>query len=130
MAISRIKEDNLVESNLSSKVVTDVKSKDLPENNNTEKDEFEKKKKLGFFASVLDELSKVSWPSLDYVFKWTGIIILFTMFFSLILGFADHVFSSGITLVDCTAPSGRGQPFDTCLSETIDELTFNSTEVE
>ncbi len=130
MAVSRIKEDNLVQTDLSSKVVTDVKPKDVPNEGGEGGKEPEKNKKLGFIPSVLDELSKVTWPTFDYVYKWTGIIILFTIFFSLILGFADHIFSSGITLVDCTAPAGRGQPFNTCLSEAWEEVTFNSTEVE
>jgi preprotein translocase SecE subunit len=61
-------------------------------------------KKLGFTASVVDELRKVEWPTLSYTVNWSVIIVVFAAIFSLAVGLIDNVFNSGIKYVNCTVP--------------------------
>ncbi len=124
MAITRTKKDNLVET----KVDTTAKGSDKLDTNvqyAVEKTE-NTDKKPGFLESTIIELKKVTWPTIEYVIRWSLIIIAFTAFFSIILGFVDLVFESGIKYVDCTSASGRNQPIATCNNEFLADITLQT----
>lgn len=123
MAITRTKKDSLVETKLSEKIVTDIKTTDKETEKNVEP-KATKTKKPGFIATTIDELRKVRWPSWQYVLRWSGVIILFTFVFSVSLGFFDHAFTGGIKFVDCTSPQSRNQSIQSCGIELGEFLTF------
>jgi preprotein translocase SecE subunit len=122
MAITASKKDNLVETVISEKNVSSEYQNLKPE---TQSGPIVEKPK-GFLATTIDELKKVTWPKFGYVLRWSLIIVLFTAFFALTLGFFDHVFNNTIKYVDCTSPSGRNQSVNDCNSEFITNITFRS----
>lgn len=84
-------------------------------------------KKSGFVASTFKELSKVEWPSWKYVLTWSAVIILFTGIFSIILGFADHTFSSSLLYSDCVGKSVKQESNDSignCTERYFQTLTY------
>jgi len=52
-----------------------------------------KKKISKFINSVINELSKVSWPEKKVLKITTGVIIVFMILFALYLGIVDIIFS-------------------------------------
>jgi len=126
MAIRNESTDTLINTNIgSSQKITDVKRPDSNDSNNEPKvsDEPKKAKKIGFLASVIDELKKVEWPNLSYITKWSVIIVIFTAVFAVSLSGVDHVYESGVKFVNCTSSQGENKFFDgnsvsgTCFQE-------------
>jgi preprotein translocase SecE subunit len=124
MAITRTKQDNLVETKVDSDSNGADKLNTNPEYSVDKRESTDKKP--GFLRSTIIELKKVTWPTIQYVLRWSLIIIAFTAFFSIILGFVDLVFESGIKYVDCTSPTGRNQPLSNCNSEFLQDVTLQS----
>jgi len=124
MAITRTKKDSLVETKLSEKVVSDIKTATTEPAEKKVETKAVKIKKPGFIASTIDELKKVQWPTLQFVLRWSGVIILFTFVMSMSLGFFDHAFTGSIKFVDCTSPQGRNQSVQSCGTELGEYLTF------
>jgi preprotein translocase SecE subunit len=123
MAVTRRKTDNLVETDLSGKLIEDIKK---TSNQETQK-KAETKEKLknlkkadkadkqpGFLATTVQELKKANWPTFRYTYSWSLVIVLFTVVVSVSLGLFDHSFTNGIKFVDCTSTQGRNQPIQTC----------------
>ena len=84
-------------------------------------------KKPGFLRSTISELSKVNWPNLGYVLRWSLVIIIFTTFFSLALSLTDNTFNSLVQFTTCTAPvsaSGDGQSLQDCSKTLGERLIF------
>jgi preprotein translocase SecE subunit len=79
-------------------------------------------KKRSFLGSVIDELKKVEWPGIRYVFQWSVLVICFTAVFSLILGASDHVFETGINFVSCSSAKGKARDLGTCSTEFAKKL--------
>jgi preprotein translocase subunit SecE len=52
-----------------------------------------------YISSTKAELTKVSWPTKRQVAVFTGAIIAVSIAMSLILGFFDYVFSSGLSFL-------------------------------
>jgi preprotein translocase SecE subunit len=119
MAISRRKNDSIVETQIGDKQV-ETKKSEL----NLKKPE----QKKGFLRSTLYELTKVEWPSMQYTVRWSAFIILFTIFISLFLGYVDQVFTSGITFIDCTKPLVTDDKGDNllqkCTTDFFNDVTF------
>lgn len=84
---------------------TELTEKQVEQKNSSSDRSLPKKleKKQGFFASTIEEMKKVEWPSFRYTLNWSVIIIIFTTFFALSIGFIDHVFDSSLKYVQCTA---------------------------
>lgn len=84
---------------------TELTEKQVEQKNSSSDRSLPKKleKKQGFFASTIEEMKKVEWPSFRYTLNWSVIIIIFTAFFALSIGFIDHVFDSSLKYVQCTA---------------------------
>jgi preprotein translocase SecE subunit len=124
MAITRTKQGNLVETKVDSNSGNDDQ---LNTNVQYAKEKTENTdKKPGFLRSTIIELKKVTWPTIEYVIRWSLIIIAFTAFFSIILGFVDMIFESSVKYVDCTSPQGRNQPVSTCNNEFLADITLQS----
>jgi preprotein translocase SecE subunit len=129
MAITRNKSDSLVDAQLTENVVVDIKpgttgmKDDQPDPIKNGK----KPKKPGFIKTTIDELKKVEWPKFDYVVRWSGIIIMFTIVIAIALGFFDHLFTGSIKFVDCTSPAGQNQPLQKCSEDLATYLTFRSS---
>jgi preprotein translocase SecE subunit len=119
MAISRSKNNSIADAQLSNKQV-ETKKSDL----GLKKPELKK----GLIKSTLFELSKVEWPSFKYTLRWSEIIIIFTIFISLFIGYADQVFTSGISFVDCTKPlvgkDAEKNVLSGCSTDFINSVTF------
>lgn len=84
-------------------------------------------KKTGFLKSTVNELTKVRWPGIKYVLAWSLIIILFTAFFSITLGFVDHFYQTSTVLGDCVSKVSLKQSNDTlsnCGENYFKSLTF------
>lgn len=132
MPITQRKVDNLVETELTTKRVEDVKqskgSKPSPKSKPVKKST-ESGKKSGFVASTLQELSKVSWPSFRYTYGWSVVIVLFTLVTSLFLGAFDYLFTQSIKFVDCTSPQGQSRQLGECAQELGRSLTFQDPNV-
>lgn len=122
MAITRTKKGNLVDTQIVDKAADDKK----PDISQSEPlmavKAMPKTKKKGFFATTIDELKKSQWPSLSYVAKWSGVIIVFTAIFSIVLGGFDHTFNNGVKFIDCTSPKGRNQNVQSCSTEFLEQL--------
>lgn len=87
------------------------------------------KKKKGFLKSTKDELKKVDWPGFKYVVSWGAVVVLFATGLALFLGLFDHVFSSGMKYVDCTATMEETDiSAKKCSQNLIDDLTFQDDE--
>lgn len=137
MAITRRKEDNLVETGLTGKKLDDVKvggkedkksdSPD-PKPKDSLKGSLKKKKPTSFLRTTVEELKKVEWPTFNYTMKTTVIIIVFTLVFSSALGLFEHGMTSGVKFVACTTPEGSNQPIGDCLNELKDQLLFQTDE--
>ncbi len=123
MAIVRTKTDNLAETKIVEVKKTNIDS-DKPKENKPIK--HKKRKKKGFFGTTLEELKKVNWPSKKYVIIWSTTVIIFTIFFSLFLGFFDHIFNSGLKYIECTSPQGDNNSLDDCNKKLINNLTFRN----
>lgn len=126
MPISRTKKDSLVESQLSGKVISDIKEESpKPEVKETVAEKKVKvEKKPGFLRTTFEELRKVDWPSFGYVVRWSSVIILFTIFVALFLGFFDHIFTGTVKFIDCTSIEGRNQNVRDCGVEFGEYITF------
>lgn|GEM_PF-1880052 len=117
MAITR-NQTTLVDSKLNNAISNNpsgdgLTPKDLP-----------KIKKKSFISTTADELKLVQWPSIGYVLRWSLTIVIFTALFSIVVGFFDHTFSTGVKFADCTSPKGRAQTVETCGSEAWEIITF------
>ncbi len=137
MAITRKKEDSLVETGLTGKKMADVKStgKDEkkgdspdPKPKDSLKGGLKKKKAASFLRTTIEELKKVEWPTFNYTMKNTVIIIIFTLVFSSALGLFEHGMTSSVKFVACTTPEGSNQPIGDCLNEFRDQLLFQIDE--
>ena len=51
------------------------------------------------FKEVFSELKKVTWPSFGKVVKTTGVVLAVVLFFLIVIGVADYIFSLLIGLV-------------------------------
>jgi preprotein translocase SecE subunit len=129
MAIRQSKSESLVESKLNEKIVEDIK----PSKEELDIDFSGKKpKKKRFLASTIDELKKVNWPSINYTFSWSVIIVIFTVLFSLSIGLVDNVFQSGIKYVSCTADNSvsdrsndeKSSKLSECNTDLVKNLSF------
>lgn len=109
MAIQAKKDQNLVETLATDKVIETSKNNATSEAVNT--------KKTSFFKSVVVEVSKAKWPNLKYVLTWSLLVVLFTGGFSIILGTSDHIFESGVNFVSCSSPKGKNRELSTCSQE-------------
>ncbi|MDM8212608.1 preprotein translocase subunit SecE [Enterococcus hirae] len=58
--------------------------------------EGKKEKKQGFFASVVEEMHRVTWPTKKQLRKDTLVVIETSVIFALLLGFFDWGFNKGI----------------------------------
>lgn len=123
MAITNRKKGNLVEASIGSKVVGDVKKSISPQPEPIEtKSTTKQTKKKGFLGTTVEELRKVNWPSFQYTVRWSLVIVLFTIVMAIGLGFFDHLFTSGISFVDCFSPNGRNQLINECSSALGDQI--------
>jgi len=131
MVITTTKKNNLVETKIAGKVVSDIKPNEKKPNPKNEKSNSNKTKtkKKGFLRTTLEELKKVNWPAKNYVVTWGITVIIFTMVFSLFLGFFDNIFSSGLNYVSCTSAensSSNTVDIDDCNKKLIENLTYQS----
>jgi preprotein translocase SecE subunit len=128
MPISRSKKDSLVDTQISENVVSDIKTEVIKAGGDKgdAKKSQTKAKKTGFITTTIDELKKVNWPGINYVLRWSGVIIMFTVVVALTLGFFDHLFTGGIKFVDCTSPTGQNQPVKQCGDNLVLYLTFRN----
>ena len=86
-------------------------------------------KKRGFLATTIDELRKVNWPTFRYTITWSVIVLIFTVFMSIFMGYFDHLFKNSITYVQCTATYNiegdkAEKDLHSCNNEYVDTLTF------
>ncbi|MBI4217020.1 MAG: preprotein translocase subunit SecE [Chloroflexi bacterium] len=58
----------------------------------------------GFFADIVAELKKVTWPTRPDTVNLTVMVILFSAAVGLALGVVDYFFSSGINLLLLRGP--------------------------
>lgn len=88
------------------------------------KDEKEYKagKKESFCKTTVSELKKVDWPTLSYTLKWSGVVVLFTVIFSLIMGLFDKTFADSMTYINCRVDTNA----ETCNKQFINNLTFKN----
>jgi len=57
-------------------------------------------KRLGRkFKEVFSELKKVTWPTFGKVVKTTGVVLAVVLFFLVVIGLADYLFSTLIGLI-------------------------------
>lgn len=126
MAITVSNQDSLVESKIQETETTKKTDSDSKSSSQdkTDKAETEKSTKKGFLSTTLAELRKVDWPSWSHVLNWSLIVILFTVMMAIGLGSVDHLFASGLKLIDCTSPQGRAQPLNQCMIEFANNLTW------
>jgi len=123
MAIARTQQDNITDIELEQKDALEGKKTDKKASEKPETIKLEKKP--GFFTSTINELKKVEWPGLRYVVNWSLAILLFTAVLSLFLGFADHIFSAGISFANCTSPANSdSRTVQECSDELVTKLTF------
>ena len=125
MPITQSKKDNLIETNISGKTVTDIGTPNKKDKNQSKIKE-EPEKKIGFLKSVWIELKKAEWPTAKYVFRWGVTVIVFTIVFASFLGLFDNIFNSGIKFVQCTSPQGFNDSPSECASELVENLTFQN----
>jgi len=52
-----------------------------------------------YFRESYLEMRKVTWPSKDYVWSATKVVIVSTLFFALFLGFIDFLLLKGIMVL-------------------------------
>lgn len=114
MALITKKDQNLVETQIGGSTLSDVKSNSKKVESKLPKTAYKNK---SFFGGVGDELKLVKWPTLQYVMRWSALMVVFTACFSLLLGGSDHVFQNGIKFVDCTSPKGKARDINTCSSD-------------
>lgn len=113
MAITRQKTDSLSEVKLNV-AAKDIDPNNLDSNKNVEAVAKNSAKKPNFFQTTLEELKLVNWPTWNYVYRWSGTIILFTFVVSISLGFFDKFFTTGVKFVDCTSVVGKKQNVAEC----------------
>jgi preprotein translocase SecE subunit len=123
MALISKKNQNLVESQVGGATLSDVKASGnspskLNKSPETKLNQTVYKKK-SFFVGVLEELKKVKWPTIQYVVRWSLLMVVFTGCFSLLLGGSDHVFQNGIKFVDCTSPRGKSRDVSSCSTDFV-----------
>ncbi len=80
-------------------------------------------KKVNFFRSTLQELSKAEWPSFKYILNWIVVIVIFTTTVSLFLSFVDNTSKSGVNYVSCFSKKNSAE---NCNGKLWNELTFNN----
>jgi preprotein translocase SecE subunit len=114
MAVVTKKNQNLVETQIGNSVLSDLKSNSKKTESNLPKASYRNK---SFFGGVRQELSSVKWPTLQYVLKWSALMVVFTACFSLLLGGSDHIFQNGIKFVDCTSPKGKSRDVPSCATD-------------
>jgi preprotein translocase SecE subunit len=49
---------------------------------------------IEYFVAARNELAKVAWPNRRQTARWTGLVIVFSLAFALVLGGLDTVFST------------------------------------
>lgn len=86
-----------------------------------EKD-YKKRKKQGFLKTTISELKKVDWPNFGYTLKWSGVVLLFTIVLSLLMGLFDKVFADSMTYVNCRVDTAAS----TCSTQLMNNLTFKN----
>lgn len=114
MALITKKDQNLVETQIGGSTLSDIKSTSKKVESNLPKTSYRNK---SFFGGVVEELKSVKWPTLQYVLRWSSLMVVFTACFSLLLGGSDHVFQNGIKFVDCTSPKGKSRDVGTCSTD-------------
>jgi preprotein translocase SecE subunit len=126
MAIARTQKDNISDIEIEKKdSLGKVEKERTDESKKAKKNQVKVEKKPGFFASTLSELKKVQWPGVRYVFNWSITIIIFTAVFSLVIGFADHIFSAGISFANCSSPANEdSRTLQECGDEFVTRITF------
>jgi preprotein translocase SecE subunit len=129
MAIIRTKQDSLSATKLAEATSGGKPNQDEEKLANAQKSKGETAKKKGnfltnFIATTFEELKKSQWPSFSYVARWGSVIIIFTAIFSLVLGFFDNTFNSGIRFVDCTSTKSRNQSLNSCTTEFLQKVTY------
>ena len=121
MAIRNETTDSLINSKITNQQITDIKKPEKNDSKNDLNDSLDDAKNLkkskdskkpSFLSTILDELKKVEWPDKNYVLRWSVIIVGFTIFFSISLGFIDHFYESATKFVDCTSPAGKDRFFE------------------
>jgi preprotein translocase SecE subunit len=122
MAITRTKKGNLVDTQIVDKASDDKKPELSPQTPVEAVKNTSKTKKKDFLSTTIAELKKSQWPSFSYVAKWSGVIIIFTAVFSIVLGGFDHTFNNGVKFIDCTSPKGRNQNVQNCGTEFLEKL--------
>ena len=128
MAIRQTKSNTLGQTELTGqnegKIQSSKYDKNLPN---------KQEKKKGFFASTIEEMKKVEWPSIRYTANWSMVIIIFTTVFAFSIGLIDHVFESSVKYVQCTAnitTSGGGDAqenkdrFSGCGTDLVKNISF------
>jgi len=132
MAIRNENTETLVDSQINSKPVSDVKISTQSISGSGDSPKKSAEKQPGFIKSIFAELAKVEWPSAGYVINWSIVIVIFTVFFSLSLGFIDNIYESGIKFVACTSPEGRNLLYEddalssTCFSEFFKNAAYQT----
>jgi preprotein translocase SecE subunit len=122
MAITRQKTDSLVEANLNV-AAKDIDPNNLDSNKKVEITGQNSVKKPNFLQTTIEELKLVKWPTWQYVYKWSSIILLFTFVMSIGLGFFDKFFTTGVKFVDCTSIVGKKQTVGECGTQFWADLT-------
>ncbi len=114
MALITKRDQNLVETQIGSTTLSDMKLASKKVESKLPKTSYKNK---SFFGGVIDELKLVKWPTLQYVMRWSALMVVFTACFSLLLGGSDHVFQNGIKFVDCTSPKGKSRDVSSCATD-------------
>ncbi len=57
------------------------------------------KKFFKYLKECKSEMKKVAWPSRDKVVSYTGLVLLTTAFFAILLGLVDFIFFKVVDLV-------------------------------
>lgn len=96
-------------------------NQDLEKTPQTEPVKTAKAKSNNIFASTLQELKLVQWPSLGYVIKWSIIIIVFTGVLSLFIYNVDRIFKGATDFFVCTA---NDTEVSTCFNLYGEYLTY------
>ena len=122
MAITRVKTDSLVAVDLASTSKDVEKTSTEPKKKDSGKP-LEKEKKPGFIATTIEELKLVQWPTWRYVYRWSAVILLFTLVVAILLGSFDGLVTNGIRFVDCTSSVGKKQDLPECGKEFWQNLT-------
>jgi preprotein translocase SecE subunit len=126
MAIARTQKDNISDIEIAKKdSLGKVEKKDSDKPKETKSTKKKVERKPGFITSTISELRKVEWPGFRYVVNWSLTIIVFTTVFSLVIGFADHIFSAGIGFANCSSPANEdSRTVQECADEFVTNITF------